>query len=90
LKEFKKDYPPAGCYFFYGGSTPLYIDDISILPIDRALRNLERLLRPSWATGYAGHGGGLRYLNMFLLFLGAAFCLIRLRNTQILCKIFKI
>jgi predicted AAA+ superfamily ATPase len=47
LKEFKKDYPPARCYLFYGGSTPLYIDDISVLPIEQALRNLEQLLRPS-------------------------------------------
>ena len=28
LKEFKKDYPPARCNLLYGGSTPLYIDDI--------------------------------------------------------------
>ncbi len=24
LKEFQKDYPPARCYLFYVGSTPLY------------------------------------------------------------------
>ncbi|MEX1328990.1 MAG: hypothetical protein AB1Z29_19475, partial [Desulfobacterales bacterium] len=44
LKEFKKDYPPARCYLFYGGSTPLYIDDITVLPIEQALRNLNQLL----------------------------------------------
>lgn len=46
LKEFKKDYPPANCYLFYGGSTPLYIDDITILPLGQALMNLDRLLVP--------------------------------------------
>ena len=44
LKEFKKDYPPARCYLFYGGSTPLYIDDIRVLPVDQALQNLDQLL----------------------------------------------
>jgi predicted AAA+ superfamily ATPase len=44
LKEFRKDYPPTKCYLFYGGSTPLYRDDISVLPIEQALQNLERIL----------------------------------------------
>ena len=44
LREFKKDYPPATCYVFYGGSTPLYIDDITVLPIEYALKNLDRIL----------------------------------------------
>jgi len=44
LKEFRKDYPIARCYLFYGGSMPLYMDDISILPIEQALQNLGRLL----------------------------------------------
>ena len=44
LKEFKKDYPPARCFLFYGGSTPLYMEDITVLPIDQALHDLERLL----------------------------------------------
>ncbi len=44
LKEFKKDYPPAKCYLFYGGQTPLYLDDITVMPIDQALRNLDRIL----------------------------------------------
>lgn len=44
LREFKKDYPPATCYVFYGGSTPLYIDDITVLPIEYALKNLDRVL----------------------------------------------
>ena len=44
LKEFKKDYPPARCYLIYGGSTPLYVEDITVLPMERALRNLDQLL----------------------------------------------
>ena len=44
LKEFKKDYPPAKCYLFYGGSASLYMGDIIILPLGQALRNLEQLL----------------------------------------------
>ena len=44
LKEFKKDYPPARCYLLYGGSTTLYMGDITVLPIDKALRDLEWLL----------------------------------------------
>ncbi|MBS0614804.1 MAG: ATP-binding protein [Proteobacteria bacterium] len=44
LKEFKQDYPAAHCYFLYGGTEPLYMDKIIVLPLDRALRNLDRLL----------------------------------------------
>jgi len=44
LKEFKKDYPPAKCFLFYGGTTPLYMDHITVLPIDQALCNLDKLL----------------------------------------------
>ncbi len=44
LKEFKKDYPPARCYLFYGGSVPLHIDDITVLPLGQALLNLEQIL----------------------------------------------
>ena len=44
LKEFKKDYPPAVCYLLYGGSIPLYKEDVTILPIEHALRNLDNLL----------------------------------------------
>jgi predicted AAA+ superfamily ATPase len=47
LKEFQKDYPPARCYLFYGGLTPLYKDHITVLPIEQALRNLKQVLRPS-------------------------------------------
>ncbi len=44
LREFKKDYPPAKCYLFFGGSTPLYMDDIVALPMERALTDLGELL----------------------------------------------
>ena len=44
LREFKKDYPLAKCYLFFGGSTPLYMDDIIALPMERALTNLGELL----------------------------------------------
>ena len=29
LREFKKDYPPAKCFIFYGGTTRLYLGDIT-------------------------------------------------------------
>ena len=44
LREFKKDYPPAICYVFYGGDAPLYMDDITVLPLEYALKNLARIL----------------------------------------------
>lgn len=44
LKEFKKDYPPAKCYLFYAGSSPLHMENIMALPIDHALRNLDQIL----------------------------------------------
>lgn len=44
LREFKKDYPPAKCFVFYGGSTIIYQNDITVLPLDYALRNLAKIL----------------------------------------------
>ena len=44
LREFKKDYPPARCYVFYGGTVPQYIDNITVLPIEYALKNLDQIL----------------------------------------------
>jgi uncharacterized protein len=44
LKEFKKDYPVAKCYLFYGGEKPLYPDDIHVLPTEQALKNLDAIL----------------------------------------------
>ncbi|MBN2320529.1 MAG: ATP-binding protein [Acidobacteria bacterium] len=51
LKEFKKDYPVAKCYLFYGGSTPLYFDNITALPIEQALKTLNALLLNSTLKG---------------------------------------
>jgi uncharacterized protein len=48
LKEFKKDYPPAKCYVFYGGSTPLYFDDVVAIPMTQVLENLAGLLSGVW------------------------------------------
>ena len=45
LREFKKDYPSAKCIIFYGGQVPLYLGDISVLPIEPALRELDGILR---------------------------------------------
>ena len=47
LREFKKDYPPAKCYVFYGGSTTLYTGDVTAIPIEQALMNLGKLLLPN-------------------------------------------
>ena len=44
LREFKKDYPPAKCYVFYGGPSPVYMEDVTVLPIEHALRNLHHIL----------------------------------------------
>ena len=44
LREFKKDYPPAVCYVFYGGDSTLYMDDVTVLPLEYALKNLARIL----------------------------------------------
>ena len=50
LREFKKDYPPAQCFMFHGGSTPLHMDGVTALPIEQALRNLSHLLSGSEAA----------------------------------------
>ena len=44
LREFKKDYPPAKCFVFYGGPSALYMDEVTVLPIEHALRNLHHIL----------------------------------------------
>ncbi len=43
LKAFGKDYPMASLYMFYGGETTMYIDDITLIPINEALRRLPQL-----------------------------------------------
>ena len=44
LREFKKDYPPAKCFIFYGGTTRLYLGDITALPVGQALKELNAIL----------------------------------------------
>ena len=44
LREFKKDYPPAKCFVFYGGTIPLYLGDIAVLPVGQALKELDTIL----------------------------------------------
>ena len=56
LREFKKDYPPAKCYVLYGGSSPLYMDEVTALPIEDALRNLSQLLGSGGAVTSDGKG----------------------------------
>lgn len=35
----------AKCFLLYGGRTPLYQGDISVLPIRQALKGLDAILR---------------------------------------------
>ena len=39
LKSFAKDYPQADLYMLYGGSKELFVNNITILPIEKALAN---------------------------------------------------
>lgn len=45
LKLFKKDYPIAKLFLFYGGREPIYRDDIVILPLESVLKNLPQFLK---------------------------------------------
>ncbi len=44
LREFKKDYPPARCYVFYGGPATLYEEHATLIPVTQALKTLPDLL----------------------------------------------
>ncbi|MEE8057785.1 MAG: ATP-binding protein [Pseudomonadales bacterium] len=44
LREFKKDYPPAQCYVFYGGPVTLYQEHLTLIPIEQALQEIPDLL----------------------------------------------
>ncbi|GAB4391946.1 MAG: ATP-binding protein [Gammaproteobacteria bacterium] len=44
---FAKDYPIAQCYLLYGGSETYIEHDIHIVPIEKGLRQLGSILRPS-------------------------------------------
>ncbi len=50
LREFKKDYPPARCYVFYGGSTTLYEEQVTIIPVAQALQDLPKILASTLPT----------------------------------------
>ncbi|MDL1967052.1 MAG: ATP-binding protein [Deltaproteobacteria bacterium] len=45
LKSFANDYPEAKLYMLYGGSRPEYVDNISILPVEKALKELPSILQ---------------------------------------------
>ena len=40
LKSFARDYPMASLYMFYGGDEKLFINDITLIPIEQALLEL--------------------------------------------------
>ncbi len=44
LKAFRKDYPIAECYLLYGGEHPREEDNIRILPLENAMKNLPNIL----------------------------------------------
>lgn len=51
LKSFAKDYPMAKLFLLYGGDDEFYEDNITVLPVTKALKNLyEILISPSTAT----------------------------------------
>ena len=44
LRTFLSDYPEASCYLLYGGTKVLRFDNIEVLPIEKALKELDKLL----------------------------------------------
>ena len=44
LREFRKDYPAASCWVFYGGDQELDLDGITAMPLERALPELGDIL----------------------------------------------
>ena len=44
LREFRKDYPAARCWVFYGGEQELDLDGITAMPLERALPELGDIL----------------------------------------------
>ena len=45
LKSFANDYPEAKLYMLYGGSRQEYVDNIHILPVEKALKKLPTILQ---------------------------------------------
>jgi predicted AAA+ superfamily ATPase len=44
LKNFRSDYPEAKLYLLYGGARKMYVDDVTILPVQEALLTLDKWL----------------------------------------------
>ncbi len=44
LKSFARDYPMAKLFLLYGGEDTFYEDNITVLPIVKALKNLHTIL----------------------------------------------
>jgi predicted AAA+ superfamily ATPase len=44
LKAFLSDYPDAKAFFIYGGNKNLFIDGITVIPIEHAIRDLKDLI----------------------------------------------
>lgn len=42
LKRFQEDYPEAKCFLLYGGEQKLYVDDITVLPIQEACLTMDQ------------------------------------------------
>jgi predicted AAA+ superfamily ATPase len=51
LKAFRVDYPEARLFLFYGGQYKEYIDDIRIIPVEEALKNLPDILANRGTNG---------------------------------------
>ena len=45
LKAFKKDYPEAKCFLFCGAKKQEYRGDITIMPVEKAMDEMEEILR---------------------------------------------
>ncbi len=44
LKKFRADYPISNCFLLYGGKQKLYVDDITVLPIQEACLTMDKWL----------------------------------------------
>lgn len=44
LKHFKEDYKVAKLFVFYGGKRELHLGDVNVIPVDLALKKLEKIL----------------------------------------------
>jgi predicted AAA+ superfamily ATPase len=42
LKRFQEDYPEAKCFLLYGGEQKLYVEDITVLPIQEACLTMDQ------------------------------------------------